>query len=533
MYDADFVTVQLIKLLKLRIPETKILNLLHQNEKYPSLLSVNESLLKLGIQTIPIKIDKYELINQNYPLIGHLNYPEDKFVIIKEYNQETKEVSYVLNSNKTYSESIDIFEQKWSGITICIDNKTNIYRSNLLKSVKDFFLFNFNKLIVFFAITFLIGGITAYLYKIENDYRILIIIPKFSGLIIALLITIKERFADTNWLKKICTAHHFFDCNKVIYSRFNKLFNLITLSDAAVVYFLFTISLFLLGINTMYYNDFWSILYLLNCAGLIIIGLSLYVQIFKTKAFCPLCLLIIASYLIETLIINIWHPQINVSVKSIISLELLVSCSFVLLYFYINRVLLNIWEAKSKESQEIQSWFTEKSQVIETILNNQNEYNVSIKNKSRLTFFYSNDNYVNLVLVINPNCIHCENIILRINELINKYQNQISIELIFNSNDEITMLLTDIFKSKANNEAWRAYIFFIKYGENEFRKKYKSKDTNFSSIKEIIHVQNNWCTTLNITSTPTIFLNNKIVPTILYNDKNFFDYLEYYLLQNL
>jgi len=529
MFDADFIIIKIIELLELRIPEKKIIEILHKDENYPSLLSVNDTLRKIGIQTEPIEIDIDQLIDQSFPLITHLNYPENKFVIIKGYDIDTKEVSYITNSNKFYIEQIDTFEQKWSGITIRIKNNLN-RESTKFKFIKEYFKFNTNILIGILTIVLISLGIITYLTQTKVDYRIIILIPKFFGLIISYFITIKESFADTSWLDNICKAHKIFDCEKVINSRFSKFFNLITLSNAAVVYFLFTTSLFLLGINSYNFNIYCSLLYLLNCMGIPVIALSLYIQIFKTKALCPLCLLIITSFLTETLIYNIWFLNINFKINAILTFEFIFSISVVLIFFYFNTILLKIWKAKFEESKRKQTWFTSCPRIIETILDNQTEIKDTIKEKYKLSLF-SYKAKMHLILVINPNCIHCENFVLKIDNIIHKYKEKISIELVFNTNDDKTYLLGEIIRSKNSNEAWYAYIFYIKNGIDEFKKKYKLKENNLDTIKNVIKFHNSWCEFLNIHSTPTILLNKKIVPSILYDDKNFFNYIEN-LLEN-
>lgn len=519
--DADFVTIKLLKLLKLRFNRDKLINLLQKHNHYPSLASINDTLKNLGIATYPVKIDIDQLETQDFPIISHLSFPDNKFIIIDGYSKEKQEVSYIIKSNIFKKETIKKFNQKWSGIIINIDRGDKL---GLLKYLKEWAEYNVQNLLIILFSLLVCSGIISSAFQFGSDLKAFIMIPKLFGLIISLTISIKESFADNDWLSNICKSKKIFNCDKVLNSRFSRIFNLVTLTDIATVYFIFTTSLFIIGYKSIYFYEIWLTLFFLNSLGIPVIVYSLYSQIFKTKAFCPFCLLIIGAYLAELLLLNIKHYEFNFTIGYFISYELLISISIIVFYSFFKKMLLAIWRNKSNKELKILKWFTDIPGLIDLTIKQQKKISNDISEEYKLGIINSKAQ-VKLIVVINPKCPHCESMALELNDIINKYRQLISLEIRFNSHDQISIILTEILRKNKGFEAWNAYIFYIQKGEVALKHKYFTKENISKLSEEINQIHNNWCEDLDINSTPMVILNNKIVPPIFYNEKIFIKYL--------
>jgi len=519
--DADYIVYNLLKSLKIKFNKENLDRLLKEHPYYPSLASVKDTIEKYGISTDPVKIDISILEDETFPLISHLYYPKDSFILIEDYNKKKDTIKYQSMDTSVLIENIEVFNEKWSGIALRV--KTNkqaqerhYYKNLLFNNFIAIFIFIIPLTAVFFSLIKLKG------FRLD----LFLIIPKISGLYVSWLITLKENLADNTWLSKICKASRFFDCEKVSKSKYRRIFNIINLSDLITAYFTFTIILFFAGINSDYHHEVLLTLYLSNIIGLPFIVYSLYVQYIKLKIFCPLCILTSLIFLIEFLVLIFNKNLTNFRFQYLFSYELLLSIGILGFVLHFKKILLKIWNNRINSMGQTHNWFMNIPGIIELALNNQKE--------AKLTNFKGNhigienaESSLKITLIVISDCLYCKDIANQINKFISQGNGAISIDLKFNSINEINTHLIAIFHTYGNYiKSWNAYVFYIEHGFDALKTKYPIENMILEKSKTINDGHVNWCTENGIFGAPFLYINNKLIPNILIHNNSIFEYLK-------
>lgn len=431
-----------------------------------------------------LKLDKQEFLFQfnshpNYPsalafsdTLNFMGVRNDAYELDKEYWDELPEEFIAIVDN-----SFSLVKKTGNNYAVYSDKAKTLNREELYKSSTDFVLL-FEKtnhaeskpIISFRPFVYAILAIfTIYTLLNHTWYEALFNILSLAGVYISLEI-FNQKFGNSSAvIGSICgdtsanpTTN---SCHKIIIQDKTSILGL-KFSDFSLIYF---IGLSVLG---LFLPDTAFIIKGFTFVSVLAIAYSLYIQGFVEKTFCRVCLLII-SILAAQLAIGIlffknlfFAPQL-----------LLLTLALWIISFAVVLYLSNILEEKetlqksnAKNLRFKRNYELFKAQLLE---------NEKINFSDHTTFSLGNKNAkLHIAIVSNPYCGFCKDAHRIIEELMEKYPNDISVQMRFNyspdrADEKYTRLLSDfmhIYKNRPEEEFLKTVdTWFESKDENKIR----------------------------------------------------------------
>ncbi|KFF21129.1 vitamin K epoxide reductase family protein [Chryseobacterium sp. JM1] len=394
---------KLINYLKLDKQEFSFQFNSHPN--YPSALAFSDTLNFMGV-----KNDAYELDKEYWDEL-----PEEFIAIVDNSFSLVKKsgVSYSVYSEKAKTLNKEELHQKSTNFVLLFEKSEN---------AENKLTFSFTPLLyVVFTI------IIAYSFFTQNVYEALFNILSLAGVYISIEI-FNQKFGNTSTvIGSICgdtsakqTAN---SCDKIIKQDKTSIFGL-KFSDFSLIYF---VGLAVLGLflpATAYIVKGFTFV------SILAIGYSLYIQAFVEKAFCRVCLLII-SILVGQLALSIFFFQ-NTSLN--IGMLLLTAILWILVFsavLYFSNILSQketLQKSNAKNLRFKRNYELFKSQLLE---------NEKVEFQDTETFSLgSKDAKLRLSIVSNPYCGFCKDGHKIMEGLLEKYPEDISVQIRFNYSQE-------------------------------------------------------------------------------------------------
>jgi protein-disulfide isomerase len=255
------------------------------HRKIENFLDFSNLLDQYKISTMAIKANSSNLGQLSFPAITQLKI-EDKavFVILESFDNQM--VSYY-DGEKTVQESMTVFEQKWSGNVLLLAKDEFSGEANFEQNLAQSKAVRFQKIIGFGALACLV---IAALWLCQNFRMGLWWVLQMLGLGISSLLLINEFGEPSAFIQKLCHVGKTTDCSTVLNSDKSKIFNWLSWSEMAFLYFGFVVlSPFFIGENAIQsiFGGFSSV------SILPITAVSIYYQWRLLKTWCTLCLGII------------------------------------------------------------------------------------------------------------------------------------------------------------------------------------------------------------------------------------------------
>src|SRR6056297_1113691 len=241
---------------------------------YPSILAVADTLQQLGISHTVARSNKENLNDLPLPILLHLDTAGGSLLPV--YNASDLEDS---------GEKLN----HWSGVLIKAEPTTEIADKGNAKALGEEKRFKmFTSMLLIAAV----GMVTIPLLLSFSWLQLLLLITAMVGVGTGYILFAKDLGITYQAVESFCNSGTGAGCGKVLRSEEGKLFGFITFSDLTLGYFvaqLVAIGLFV---------PFWSGSVLLSVLGWMsilavpIIGYSLWLQAFKIKEWCRLCLVV-------------------------------------------------------------------------------------------------------------------------------------------------------------------------------------------------------------------------------------------------
>ncbi|MDR2237352.1 MAG: thioredoxin domain-containing protein [Chryseobacterium sp.] len=429
-----------------------------------------------------LKLDKQEFTFQfnshpNYPsalafsdTLNFMGVKNDAYELDKEYWDELPEEFIAIVDN-----SFSLVKKSGSHYSVYSEKAKTLNKEELHNKSTDFVLlfektesaenksaFDFRPVLyLVFAI------IIAYSFLSLSIYEAIFNLLSLAGVYISLEI-FNQKFGNASTvIGSICgaatasqTAN---SCDKIIKQDKTSILGL-KFSDFSLIYFT---GLAVMGVfmpATAYLIKGFTFV------SVIAIGYSLYIQAFVEKTFCRVCLLII-SILVAQLVISILFFQ-NTAFS--IGMLLLTAVLWVLIFsavLYSSNMLTqkeNLQKSNAKNLRFKRNYELFKSQLLQ---------NEKIEFQDNQTFFLGNkDARLHLAIVSNPYCGFCKDAHKIMEGLLEKYPEDISVQIRFNyfpdrANEKYTQLLSAfnfMYHNKSQNE-------FLKTIEEWFETRDESK----------------------------------------------------------
>jgi len=510
MNNSFLITKSLLDIINVEYTESYLVKSFRTHHKNNTLLCISNILSKYSILSEAIKIDSSRFLDIPHPAIVQIE--KEGSYLFYLITDLTDDVITIVNENNNYSKiKTKQFFKIWTGVCLIIEvdsssgepgikNRKN--KSRYLNLVK----FSGAILLLTWYISSLIGNVKL--------FEAIFLIINIFGLITSSFLLLHEIDSSNSTLKKFCSSGDNFNCNSVLKSKYSNIFNIDFLS-LSIVSFSYFLSSTLTPLVYSFSSNVLSFVSLLSIISFPIIAISLYYQAFVIKKWCKLCLIILATLTLQSLLV------ISVDNLSYISYSL---NNEILLFVSIMLITIASWEfIKRIMKTQKETILLEKTlngikfrpNIFENILNSQDK----IKNSTKgLGIEFSNSNAkIDVIKVCNPYCEPCASAHPKLERLMKLGLINLQILFIPSANDPRSIPVSHFLtldKNESKSIVEKAIVDWYSLESKDYEKYLELYPTqvNFEGLKEKINNMSNWCKNEKITQTPTFFINNRKLP---------------------
>ncbi len=434
----------------LKLDKQEFLFQFNSHPNYPSALAFSDTLNFMGVRN-----DAYELDKEYWDEL-----PEEFIAIVDNSFSLVKKsgTQYSVYSEKTKTLNKEDLHKKSTDFVLLFE-KTAAAES---KSVSDYKPF-----------VYIILGIIA-IYSLVNLawFEAVFNILSLAGVYISLEI-FNQKFGTTSTvIGSICGgtpqgAQTVNSCNKIITQDKTSILGL-KFSDFSLIYF---IGMAVLG---LFLPATSFIMKGFTFASVIAIGYSLYVQGFVEKTFCRVCLLIISVLVVQLATGILFFENVSFSTGSLL-LTLLLWISVFSLVLFLNNTLEEKETLQKSNAKNLR--FKRNYELFKRELTDHEKINFTDKE----TFFVGNkDSKLHISIISNPYCGFCKGAHEILEEILEKYPDDVSAQMRFNytperADDRYTELISDfmyLYKNKSQKEFLNAIeLWYETKDENKIKEK--------------------------------------------------------------
>lgn len=432
----------------LKLDKQEFLFQFNSHPNYPSALAFSDTLNFLGVRNDAYELDKeyWDELPEEFIAIV-----DNTFSLVKKSGSQ-----YSVYSDKAKTINKDELHEKSTNFVLLFEKDPTVSKS--FTSYKPF-------LYLILSIILLYSLLTLTWY--ESLFNILSV----AGVYISLEI-FNQKFGNKSAvIGSICGetagSQSTSSCNKIITQDKTSIMGL-KFSDFSLIYFIgiTVLGLFLPATALVIKGFAW--------ASLIAIGYSLYVQGFVEKAYCRVCLLIISVLLLQLIISIFFFGNVFFDIKTaLLSITLWSVVFFSILY--LNTTLEekeNLQKSNAKNLRFKRNYDLFKRELLE---------NEKITFTDNQTFLVGNkDAKINLSIISNPYCGFCKDAHKIAESLLQKYPDNISVQMRFNyspdkQNEKFTDLISD-FMHTYKNKTSQDFLNLVDYW-------FKTKDEAKTRLK--------------------------------------------------
>lgn len=467
---------------------------------YPSLISLIDFLELGGMFYKAIRADASYIHEFNYPLLAHIRQPGDEYM-------------HIIPNALAWDKQKEITAY-WTGIVIYLEqdtqwqNKRNaIYQRDEVK----------RKMI---ATAFALAGITLYIifaFQIFGFSSKVFGLLSLIGIAISLFALGTELGFQSQIVKQVCGAVSGVDsgCEQVLKSQYAKGFAGITPADASVLYFASQFFVYLFGSR---YPFFLQSLFIFALCGITIATWSVYIQAFKLKQWCALCMLIVAVLVLQGIIAFGSVDQVWFFFPEVIFISVFIMMAFILLPI---KKLIKVNSRNKFELAELKKWKMDGDLFINQW---KQEASVNITIWQDDLLLGNPDAPLQITVACNPYCAPCAKAHTQLDNLLHHYSNKVKVQIrllsnVQDKNDKRTIATQAILQKAAtlqNNIELQQMLtdWFESMNFEKWSQKWRLSlsEAQEPELWERLRQHSQWVEESNITSTPTFFINGKRMP---------------------
>jgi Vitamin K epoxide reductase family len=496
----------LLKYLRVPVYSDYCEQLIASHPDYPSLLSIVDTLNRLGVPNIAARIDKEKLVDLPFPYLLQLTRRSD-LLTIRRASDLTK-----------HKDKLD----DWDGIVLHIEPTTQI------NDIENNRLYKRGRTISFLGYAAALVLMIPFLWVAATNSSLLVAgvcVTALAGLAVGYFLVAKDIGVKYEVVENFCTpAGKKNDCEEILSSGGASIFGLIKLSDLVFSYFLCQ----MFCIASLAVLPAWStaLIQTLSAISLLSIPVVIYsiAYQFRISTWCKLCLIVDGVLLLQTVLFYIEAGGLPVysfspSVVAAISGGSLVVFTAVIV---IKGQLEDILDLRRSSSENAR---VKNSHIVFGQLLARTEREVTYKSSQRIISGNKNAP-LKFVMAGNLYCSPCGTQHEKIERLVDMYPDLVSVEYrfvtakdkrdVFNSNQYLfEVWLRDIRNRENEAELTRKLLtdWYELFDLSKFREKYPLTDE--APSKECVALENeqlDWITRQKILRTPTIFLNGTQLP---------------------
>ncbi len=510
--NVDSVVNSLIQLLQVKVTKSSINKNLFDHPEYPSLLAVGDCLTDYGITNQSYRIDKAEFDADDllFPFIAHFPEMNGRFILVTSVADQT--VNYTDEKTKKGTLSLEEFLKRWSGIALHAEANDQSGESNYKANRFNDFLQSLKApvaLLIFFGLVYF--GFTSFTYSWQF---IAIGSIKIFGVATSILLLIQSINASNPFVKNLCSFGGKNNCNAILKSDAAKITSWLSWSEVGLFYFAGTLlSLFFAP----------SSLILLAWLNLLALPYTVYsiVYQYKVKNWCILCCTVQALLATEAILFAFSHISYDVFTTTInlttYALFFLCLAIPVIIWSFLKPFFIEASQLKPLKSQLKK--FKYNSDLFQQALKNQPRY--AIENDLMPITLGNPSAETVITMVSNPFCGPCAKAHQTIDEWL-KNRDDIQLKVIFTSANDDDEPRTKVSRhmsalSKVDNKlaVEDALNDWYQMAAKDY-KVWAAKHPAVISdeLNMVTKRQAEWCDLVEITFTPTIFVNGYKLPDL-------------------
>jgi len=530
-------TIAFLKLLNVKVNAATVNETLQNHPDWPSVLCLSDSFNKWNIPNGAGKIEPNQIDQLPLPFIAYTNDREYPLSIVTQVADTTIQL-YSKNYSKAITESKEEFLKSWTGIYLIAEpgehsgekeyekNKRKAVINALIPASLFALLITFSFFSVYNIVNNTDSNLVANVTGVYFQYFILL-----TGAVVTSLLLWYEIDKTNPLLQKVCTGIAKGNCNAVLTGRQSKLFSWLSWSEVGFFYFAGGLLVLLFAGPDV--TNAISLLGWLNILALPYTVFSVYYQWRIAKQWCVLCLAVQALLVLGCInvIANNYLTSFSTLPISFLIKSILLYLSPVLLWYVVKPFILHLQQAKNTKREYLRIKFN--TEIFSTLLKKQKHLSVATEG---LGINLGNPDATNtLIKVCNPYCGPCAKAHPKIDKLLEEIPS-LKVKIIFTTPNEpeqpaykpVSHLLA--INEQSNNEG------NIKLALDDWyladKKDYELFATKYPMNGELakqgykMEAMDKWSKEMEITFTPTIFINGYQLP-----DAYGIEDLQYFLLE--
>ncbi len=462
---------------------------------YPSAFAITDSLDMLSIENVAVKVPKEQFIEL-----------PDSFLAI--FNQEMNLVSKNSTSVSVEAEdgkkkilTFNEFLTGWDEIVIAVEPNDKIVAKKEIIN---------KKLLQYILPVITIIGFSI-LYNTYALNTVLLLLTSVIGCLISVFIIQEKLGIKNEMVSNLCNLNANTSCDSVIKSHKNNSNYWVDFSDLPLLFF--GISMLSILVQP---DPSGSIVGLLSLLSIPVVLYSIWIQKFRLKKWCVLCLAVSGVLIIQSLVFgfsNQSFPDVfQANLFGFIFSTLLVTSLWILLKpVFENKIKSEKEMIKAKKFKRYPKLFQLMSEEIPSLIGFNELKGLQFGNKNA---------DIQLSIIISPSCSHCHKAFEDAIELVSKFSERVSLNVLFNVNPDndqnpykevVESLLAINNATPENIEEAISDWHIKKMTLDEWKGKWLIKSIDMKANQQL-HQQYNWCLGNNFNYTPVKIINDKLFP---------------------
>ncbi|MDN5216640.1 cysteine peptidase family C39 domain-containing protein [Fulvivirgaceae bacterium BMA12] len=527
-------TKNLMSLRKLKVNQSTITKTLRGHNEYPNLLSITDAMQTWKIRNMAVQLSIGDLSEIDYPVISHLNRNQGEYIVLLGVNDD--QVSYLDMQSGKVTAPKKTFEKEWSGATLLVDPDENSGEKDYHQVRKKEFLSRYRLPVAFLAPIALVG-LALFFVGIPGDQWIngwsLLLVAKIAGSALSASLLSIQWDKSSNLINRLCRISSTAGCQSVLASPAAKLLGSISMAEIGALYFIGGFLGLALSLTANTASEVFYILGMLNILALPYIVFSLYYQARVIRQWCPLCLAVQGVLGLEFLIF-LSFSEVTLMPVSAAALfttfwGFLLPAMAIFLLGFLPEKLARL------EKTEDQAKKLKDNPMVYSVLLRQKEPIDPVN--LPLGFEYGSSEAPNTItLVINPFCTPCLIAYQQMTDYLLTFPGCFKLKIILtaggNTSGDSNLLLRHLLtirKHRGMEAARQAMDNWYAMKHKSYKKWAVSFPEDLSDneglVRETLNRQSEWLANSDIIATPTIVINNLVLPDI-WNVKDLYPHLK-------
>ena len=485
---------------------SKLKELILNNPLSDTFWGIKHILKEYNIDSIGFRMDETDILSLTPPFIVQLKNQDESYALLTKIDHLG--VEYLTPKSACRKTSLIEFQSDWTGMIlypeITLDSKEKNLRLNKV-------IGSFNSIripIIIFASFLLILLLAVKNSMVVNAVNVAVVICYISGILTCVGLLIQEIDKNNPFIKKICKTYKKADCVGVMESKASKFLGLIGWSEIGFIFFLGSLFVFIL------LPSYRCLLFWVHTFTLPYTIWSVVYQWKVVKVWCTLCLyvqFILWLIFIFFLFGKAYSYPLEFHFDIIIDFMACYVLPAICLWFVFPFIKqAHQFPFVSYQLNKIKS----NENLFYHLLNDQKI--LTLEPSARKVVFGNANASFTLTVINNPYCQHCANMHKRIIPLLQKYRNQIKIEIVFVGDEysqETIRFLIAAYCQYGQEVAEIIYSDWFEKKEATITEKYPVYDQNIISYANTIYTnQKKWRESQEKVSTPSIYVNDRELP---------------------